>query len=83
MEAEVEVKKKMVTMTFISNTFNWSAVSICELYRARWGIEVFFKEIKQTLQLADFMGYNKNAVRWQVVERASGLSAAAFCGMAQ
>jgi hypothetical protein len=65
-EAEVEVKKKMETMTFISNNFNWSAVSICELYRARWGIEVFFKEIKQTLQLADFMGYNENAVRWQI-----------------
>jgi len=27
---------------------------------------VFFKEIKQTLQLADFMGYNENALRWQV-----------------
>ena len=30
------------------------------------GVEVFFKEIKQTLQLADFLGYNENAVRWQV-----------------
>ena len=29
------------------------------------GREVFFKEIKQTLQLADFLGYNGNAVRWQ------------------
>jgi len=27
---------------------------------------VFFEEIKQTLQLADFMGYNENAVRWQI-----------------
>ena len=27
---------------------------------------MFFKEIKQTLQLADFMGYNENAVRWQI-----------------
>ncbi|OGV38640.1 MAG: hypothetical protein A2020_03710 [Lentisphaerae bacterium GWF2_45_14] len=43
-----------------------SAATICELYRARWGVEVFFKEIKQTLQLADFMGCNENAVRWQV-----------------
>ncbi|MEI8247285.1 MAG: transposase, partial [Lentisphaerota bacterium] len=65
-EAEVEVKNKMVPMTFISNNFTWSAVTICELYRARWGIEVFFKEIKQTLQLADFMGYSENAVRWQI-----------------
>jgi len=32
----------------------------------RWQIEVFFKQIKQTLQLADFLGHNANAVRWQV-----------------
>ena len=36
------------------------------LYRCRWSIEVFFKELKQTLQLADFLGHNANAVRWQV-----------------
>ena len=65
-EAEVEVKNKMTKMVFITNNFTWSAVTICELYRARWGIEVFFKELKQTLQLADFMGYSENAVRWQV-----------------
>lgn len=64
--AEVEVKKKMTHMTFITNNFDWSPVIVCELYRARWGIEVFFKELKQTLQLADFMGYNENAVRWQI-----------------
>ena len=62
-EAEVEVKNKMTLMTFITNNFTWSAMTICELYRARWGV---FKEIKQTLQLADFMGHNANAVRWQV-----------------
>ena len=64
--AEVEVKKKMTRMEFITNNFDWSPVTVCELYRARWGIEVFFKELKQTLQLADFMGYNENAVRWQI-----------------
>jgi IS4 transposase len=37
-----------------------------ELYRCRWQIEVFFKQIKQTLQLADFLGTTANAVRWQV-----------------
>jgi IS4 transposase len=37
-----------------------------ELYRCRWGIEVFFKQIKQTLQLSDFLGQSANAVRWQV-----------------
>jgi len=65
-EAMVEVDGKMKKMTFISNNFDWAASSICDLYKARWAIEVFFKEIKQTLQLADFMGYNENAVRWQI-----------------
>ena len=32
----------------------------------RAGIEVFFKQIKQTLQLADFLGTSANAVRWQI-----------------
>ena len=39
---------------------------MADLYRCRWQIEVFFKQIKQTLQLADFLGHNANAVRWQV-----------------
>jgi hypothetical protein len=64
--AEVEVKGKMVEMRFLTNNLDWSPVSVCQLYQCRWGIEVFFKEIKQTLQLADFLGYNENAVRWQV-----------------
>lgn len=65
-EAWVVVKGERKKMTFITNNFKWAASSICELYKARWGIEVFFKEIKQTLQLADFMGYSENAIRWQV-----------------
>ena len=40
--------------------------SVVELYRCRWQIEVFFKQIKGTLQLADFLGTSANAVRWQV-----------------
>lgn len=64
--AMVVVDKKEVEMTFITNNIEWAATSICDLYKARWGIEVFFKELKQTLQLADFLGHNENAVRWQV-----------------
>jgi hypothetical protein len=40
--------------------------SVADLYRCRCKIEVFFKQIKQTLQLADFLGNNCNAARWQV-----------------
>jgi len=53
-------------MTFLTNHLDWSAQTIADLYRCRWQIEVFFKQIKQTLQLADFLGQSANAVRWQV-----------------
>jgi hypothetical protein len=64
--ALVEVDGPEVEMVFLSNNLEWSAESIVELYRCRWQIEVFFKQIKQTLQLADFLGTSANAVRWQV-----------------
>ena len=64
--AVVEVDGKDMEMTFITNNFEWSPRTVAELYRARWAIELFFKELKQTLQLADFVGYNEKAVKWQV-----------------
>jgi Transposase DDE domain len=39
---------------------------VANLYRCRWQIEVFFKQIKQSLQLCDFLGNSANAIRWQV-----------------
>ena len=38
---------------------------MCDLYKARWEIEVFFKQVKQTLRLSGFLGYSANAIRWQ------------------
>jgi hypothetical protein len=64
--AIVEVDGKPREMTFITNNTDWAASSIADLYKSRWAIETFFKEIKQTLQLSDFLGHNKNAVQWQV-----------------
>ena len=64
--AVVEVEGQEKVMTFLTNNMQWAPTSICDLYQARWGIEVFFKQIKQTLQLADFLGHNENAVRWQI-----------------
>lgn len=64
--AWVEVDGVEREMVFLTNNFNWAASSVAELYRCRWQIEVFFKQIKQTLQLADFLGNSANAVRWQV-----------------
>lgn len=65
-EAIVEIDGKKKRMTFISNNLDWSAWTVAELYRCRWDIEVFFKELKQTLQLVDFTGHNQNAVEWQI-----------------
>jgi len=47
------------------------AVYLCSrqsrrFYRARWEIEVFFKQVKQTLRRSGFVGYSANAIRWQV-----------------
>jgi len=64
--AWVEVDGKERLMVFLTNQLTWSPESVAELYRCRWQIEVFFKQIKQTLQLADFLGTTANAVRWQV-----------------
>lgn len=64
--ARVEVDGQERELEFLSNHLNWSAWTIAELYRCRWQIEVFFKEIKQTLQLSDFLGHSENAVRWQI-----------------
>jgi IS4 transposase len=44
----------------------WSPRSVCDLYRRRWDIEVFFKQVKQSLKLGSFLGHRANAVRWQV-----------------
>ena len=64
--ALVEVDGNEVLMEFLTNNLEWSAQSIADLYKCRWEIEVFFKQIKQTLKLADFLGHNLNAVQWQL-----------------
>jgi hypothetical protein len=64
--ALLEVDGQETVLEFLTNNLAWSAQSIVQLYRCRWQIEVFFKQIKQTLQLADFLGTSANAVRWQI-----------------
>lgn len=64
--AMVKIDGEEREMVFLTNNLQWSPRSVADLYRCRWEIEVFFKQIKQTLQLADFLGHNANAVRWQV-----------------
>lgn len=64
--AIVELDGREQEMVFLTNNLEWSPTSITDLYRCRWDIETFFREIKQNLQLADFFGNSANAVRWQI-----------------
>ena len=65
-EAWVEVDGAWRVMVFMTNNTEWSPRSVCDLYRRRWDIEVFFKQVKQSLKLGSFLGHSANAVRWQV-----------------
>lgn len=47
---------------FLTNIQDLSAQDICEAYRRRWDIEVFFKFIKQNLQIKHFISHNKNGM---------------------
>ena len=51
---------------FLTNNFRLSAVTIAAIYKRRWQIELFFKWIKQNLQIKTFLGTSKNAVMTQV-----------------
>ena len=51
---------------FLTNNFNEPALTIAQLYRCRWQIELFFKWIKQHLRIKAFYGTSENAVRIQV-----------------
>jgi hypothetical protein len=55
-----------ITFGFITNNFKLSALNIAALYKSRWGIETFFKWIKQHLQILTFWGHSENAVKTQI-----------------
>jgi len=54
------------TLVFITNNFKISSHTVAALYRYRWGIETFFKWIKQHLKILSFWGQSENAVKTQV-----------------
>jgi hypothetical protein len=60
---DAETGKNLV---FLTNNFKLSALTIAALYKNRWGIELFFKWIKQHLKIQTFWGHSENAVRTQV-----------------
>ncbi|QDH77696.1 IS4 family transposase [Echinicola soli] len=54
------------TIELITNNFAWAAQTIGDLYKSRWEIEVFFRDIKQLLHIKTFIGTSKNAVMIQI-----------------
>jgi len=54
------------TLIFITNNFKLTALKVAALYKYRWGIETFFKWIKQHLKIQSFWGHSENAVRTQI-----------------
>ena len=53
-------------LVFITNNFDLPALTIAELYRCRWQVELFFKWIKQHLRIKRFYGTSENAVKTQI-----------------
>jgi hypothetical protein len=58
-----ETQKRFV---FLTNNFTLAPLSIAQLYRTRWRVELFFKWIKQHLRIKAFYGTSENAVKTQV-----------------
>lgn len=50
----------------ITNQLTWTANTIGELYKSRWQVEIFFREIKQLLHIKSFIGTSENAVMIQI-----------------
>jgi hypothetical protein len=59
-----DVNKQLIEI--ITNQFKWTANTIGELYKSRWQIEIFFREIKQLLHIKTFIGTTENAVMIQI-----------------
>lgn len=54
------------TLVFLTNDFILPPLTIAELYRSRWRVELFFKWVKQNLRIKSFFGTSENAVKSQI-----------------
>ena len=59
-------EKNNQVIELLTNNKHWSAGTIAELYKSRWRIEIFFREIKQILNIKSFIGTSVNAVLIQI-----------------
>ena len=53
-------------MVFLTNNFALDTLTIAQLYKCRWQVELFFKWIKQHLRIKAFFGTSENAVKTQI-----------------
>jgi hypothetical protein len=53
-------------LVFLTNHIGLPALTVCQLYRQRWQVELFFKWIKQHLRIKAFFGTSENAVKTQI-----------------
>jgi hypothetical protein len=60
---DVETRKRF---KFLTNNFTLPALTIAQIYKARWKVELFFKWIKQHLRIKAFYGNSENAVKTQI-----------------
>jgi hypothetical protein len=60
---DIEKEKKL---TFLTNNFILPALTVAQLYKSRWQVELFFKWIKQHLRIKAFYGTSQNAVKTQI-----------------
>jgi hypothetical protein len=60
---DVETRKRF---KFLTNNFRLPALTIAQLYKCRWQVELFFKWIKQHLRIKAFYGTSENAVKTQI-----------------
>jgi len=59
-----DINKQVIEL--ITNQMTWSANTIGELYKSRWEVEIFFRDIKQLLHIKSFIGTSENAVLIQI-----------------
>ena len=58
--------EKDIRLVFLTNDLEMDAMEIATIYKSRWQIEVFFKWIKQNLQIKTLWGHSENAVKTQL-----------------
>ena len=59
-------EEQQMYLELLTNNFTWTAATISELYKRRWSVEQFFKEIKSHLKIKSFVGTSLNAVLIQI-----------------